>query len=236
MNRRVFLSILLIAGIGTVAVAGDDYREKRLALTMDVSRYARADDIVLHARVLGAMSRTPRHEFVPEDLRHLAYANQPLPIGHGQTISQPYIVALMSNLLQVEPGDTVLEVGTGSGYQAAVLADMGVFVQSIEIVAALAEKARDCLSRLDYHAVTVHVGDGYLGLPDLAPFDGIIVTAAPDHVPQPLLDQLKPDARLVIPVGPRHDTQDLRVLTRAEDGGVNEEHVVRVRFVPLVRE
>ena len=191
----------------------------------------------LSPAVLAALDRAPRHLFVPADLQTVAYANNPLPIGHDQTISQPYIVALMTELLETAPGDTVLEVGTGSGYQAAVLAELGVVVHSIEIVPALARRARRDLAAAGYAgSVTVHEGDGYAGLPDLAPFDGVIVTAAPDHVPGPLLEQLAPGGRLVIPVGSAGGHQELLVLTKSADGAVHRERVTGVRFVPLTRE
>ena len=152
--------------------------------------------------VLAAMWRVPRERMVPERYRDRAYADHPLPIGHGQTISQPYVVAVMTRALRVREGDRVLEVGTGSGYQAAVLAEMGARVYTIEIVPELAERARRTLADLGYaDRVTVRTGDGYAGWPEHAPFDAIIVTAAPDHVPQPLVDQLAPGGRLVIPVG-----------------------------------
>ncbi len=197
---------------------------------------ARAGRPELSPAVLAAMTRTPRHLFVPADLQFEAYADRPLPIGHGQTISQPYIVALMTGLLAVSPGDTVLEVGTGSGYQAAVLAEMGVTVHSIEIVVPLARRARRDLAAAGYaDRVTVHEGDGYAGLPDLAPFAGVIVTAAPDHVPPPLIEQLKPGGRLVIPVGPAGHDQELLVVVKGKDGVVRSERVLGVRFVPLTR-
>jgi len=183
------------------------------------------------ARVLEAMRTVPRHRFVPADLRHAAYADGPLPIGHGQTISQPYIVAVMTELLAPEPDDVVLDVGTGSGYQAAVLAQLVKRVYSIEIVPELASAARRQLEALGYANVEVITGDGWAGLPALAPFDGILVAAAPPEVPQALLDQLAVGARLVIPVG-RWD-QDLRVYERTEQG-IEQRTIFGVRFVPLV--
>ncbi len=184
-------------------------------------------------RVLEAMRAVPRHRFVPEGAQREAYRDSPLPIGDGQTISQPYIVALMTELLDVGPGDRVLEIGTGSGYQAAVLAAMGVEVFSIEIRRGLCERAQELLGELGYAGVMVRCGDGYGGWPDEAPFDGIVVTAAPEHVPDPLLDQLGEGARMVIPVGAFY--QELRVITRA--GGVYQERsVIPVRFVPMTGE
>jgi protein-L-isoaspartate(D-aspartate) O-methyltransferase len=186
---------------------------------------------VRDVRVLEAMRKVPRHRFVPESQRAQAYEDRPLPIGLGQTISQPYIVALMSELAGVKPGDTVLEVGTGSGYQAAVLAEMGVKVFSIEIIEPLAKRAKATLSGLGYaKKIDVRHGDGYAGWPEHAPFDAIVVTAAPPNIPQPLKRQLKVGGHLVIPVG-KHFQSLLRV-TRTKDG-FREESVIPVRFVPM---
>jgi protein-L-isoaspartate(D-aspartate) O-methyltransferase len=183
-------------------------------------------------RVRSAMRRIPRDRFVPADLQHAAYEDSPLPIGFGQTISQPYIVAYMSELLQVEPHHRVLEIGTGSGYQAAVLAELAREVYTIEIVPELGARARDLLAALGYTNVQVRVGDGYLGWPEQQPFDRIMLTAAPTRVPQPLIDQLAVGGRLVAPVGDAD--QWIRVLTRTPDRIV-EETTIAVRFVPLVR-
>ncbi len=186
--------------------------------------------------VIEVMRRVPRHEFVPAEYRDQAYANHPLPIGYGQTISQPYIVALMTQELEVEAGDRVLEIGTGSGYQAAVLAELGVEVYTIEIIRPLAEAAEARLRRLDYENVHVRNADGYFGWPEEAPFDAIIVTAAPDHVPQPLLQQLNVGGRMVIPVGPVGGFQELWKITRVGEEDYRSESLGGVRFVPLVRE
>jgi protein-L-isoaspartate(D-aspartate) O-methyltransferase len=183
-------------------------------------------------RVLAAMRKVPRERFVPPEVAAHAYADQPLPIGYGQTISQPYIVAYMSEALEVEPDARVLEIGTGSGYQAAILGELAREVYTIEIVPELADRARAALESLGYGHVHVRHGDGYLGWPEQAPFDAIIVTAAPDHVPQPLIDQLKIGARLVIPVG--DFDQQMRILTRTTDG-IREMRTLPVRFVPLRR-
>lgn len=185
--------------------------------------------------VARALARVPRHEFVPSEYRHRSYENNPLPIGMGQTISQPTIVALMTDLLAVTATDTVLEVGTGSGYQAAILSQVVSVVHSVEIVPELAQSARKRLARLGYDNVIVHQGDGYMGLPENAPFDAIMVTAAAPQVPGPLLEQLKPGGHLVIPVGPAAYTQWLTVWTRDEDGLFHEEALLPVRFVPLTR-
>jgi len=182
-------------------------------------------------QVLEAMRTVPRHRFMPESQRSHAYDDRPLPIGDGQTISQPYIVALMSELADLEPGDKVLEVGTGSGYQAAVLAEMGVKVYSIEIVEPLAKRAKAVLDELGYaKSVEVRHGDGYAGWPEQAPFDAVIVTAAPPKIPEPLKQQLEVGGRLIIPVG-KHFQSLLRV-TRTKDG-FREESVIPVRFVPM---
>ena len=186
---------------------------------------------VKNPAVLAALRRVPRHEFVPASARLFAYDDRPLPIGEGQTISQPYIVGFMSELLQVQPGQRVLEIGTGSGYQAAVLAELGVEVYTIEIVEKLARDSRALLQRLGYEKVHVRAGDGYLGWPELAPFDRIVLTAAPTRVPQPLIDQLKPGGRLVVPEGVQE--QDLVLYTKSANGKLRRESVLSVRFVPM---
>jgi protein-L-isoaspartate(D-aspartate) O-methyltransferase len=185
--------------------------------------------------VIKAMNAVKRHRFVPKAFINRAYENNPLPIGYGQTISQPYIVALMSNLLALSPGDLVLEVGTGSGYQAAVLAEMGMFVHSIEIIRPLAESARDRLQAEGYRSVQTLVGDGYFGWEKKAPFDGIIVTAATDHIPPPLIAQLKNGGRMVIPVGGRFSVQQLVLVIKDNKGTVSTRQILPVRFVPLTR-
>ena len=184
------------------------------------------------ARVLKAMQTVPRHRFVPEELQFMAYTDTPLPIGHGQTISQPYIVALMSEVLSLHPGQRVLEIGTGSGYQAAILAQMGTMVYTIEIIPQLGALAQKTLQALGYKNVRVKIGDGYLGWPEAAPFDAIIVTCAPEHIPEPLKKQLGEGGRMVIPVGEK-DNQQLLLLTKQEEA-MREEKIVDVRFVPMV--
>jgi len=185
--------------------------------------------------VLQAMASVPRHEFVPDDYLDLAYSDQPLPIGHGQTISQPYIVALMTELLDLQAGDRVLEIGTGSGYQAAVLAELGVEVYSVEIIPELAESARELLDRIGYDQVQTLNADGYYGWEEHAPYDAIMVTAAPDHVPQPLVEQLSDGGRMVIPVGPVGWYQTLWLITK-ENGEVEYHNKGGVQFVPLTGE
>ena len=184
---------------------------------------------------LQAMGSVRRHDFVPPELASAAYDNRPLPIGSGQTISQPYIVALMTDLARVKKGDRVLEVGTGSGYQAAILAAMGATVHTIEIVPALAQTARERLARLGYREVFVVTGDGYEGIPAHAPYDSILVTAGAAHVPPALVKQLKPGGRIVIPVGDPFGYQELTVVEKAPDGSVKTRQVIPVRFVPLTR-
>lgn len=187
-------------------------------------------------QVLAALRKVPRHEFVPDGEKRYAYSDSPLPIGEGQTISQPYIVALMTELTRPDSSDRVLEVGTGSGYQAAVLAEIVEHVYTIEIEPTLAERAAEVLRGLGYSNVTVRTGDGYVGWEEHAPFDIIVVTAAPDHIPQPLLDQLKPGGRMVAPVGPVSSTQELRVFEKDAEGKVVARNVAAVRFVPLRRQ
>lgn len=186
-------------------------------------------------RVLAAMRQTLRHLFVGETQRPFAYDDRPLLIGGGQTISQPYIVARMTELARPQPSDRVLEIGTGSGYQAAVLSPLVAEVYSIEIDPELAAAARRRLRELGYRNITVRAGDGYLGWPESAPFDIIVVTAAPDHVPQPLLEQLKPGGRLVLPVGHAAATQELRLIEKNQDGKLRTSNIIPVRFVPLRR-
>ncbi len=183
--------------------------------------------------VLGALRKAPRPQFMPEAQRPHGWEDRPLPIGHGQTISQPSIVAMMTDLLRIEPGDKVLEVGTGSGYQAAILAEVGAEVYSIEIIEALAEQARERLQRLGYGKIHLRTGDGYHGWPEAAPFDGILVTAAASHVPPPLVKQLKPGGRMVIPVGGRFTLQYLMLIEKQDDGSVTTRQLLPVIFVPL---
>ncbi len=221
---------LLSAG---ASVAADEAARRAVLVDEVVATQARYGDRPFTPETLAALGRTERHLFVPAELRDAAYANRPLPIGYGQTISQPYIVALMTDLLRVGAGDRVLEVGTGSGYQAAVLAELDVEVFSIEIVAPLADQARRRLADLGYRRVNVRHGDGYHGWPEAAPFDAVIVTAAASHVPPPLVDQLRPGGRMVIPVGSRFHTQHLMLVEKGPDGTPTVRQLLPVRFVPL---
>jgi protein-L-isoaspartate(D-aspartate) O-methyltransferase len=219
------------SGQGTAAAPADSGFARARARMVEETIAARG---VTDSLVLAAMRRVPRHRFVPEAFQRDAYADHPLPIGEDQTISQPYIVALMTALLRLRPQERVLEIGTGSGYQAAVLAEITPHVYTIEILAPLAQRATAVLTELGYTSVQVRTGDGYRGWPEAAPFDAIVVTAAPDHVPQPLLDQLAPGGRLVLPVG--DEWQELKRITRKPDGTLAEESVIPVRFVPMTGE
>lgn len=205
--------------------------EEIRAMADDASDYARP----ISEKVLSVMAKVPRHRFVPTDEIGNAYYNYPLPIGHGQTISQPYIVSLMTELLALDKRDIVLEVGTGSGYQTAILAEMAGRVYSMEIVEPLAARAATLLSDLGYANVQVEFGDGSKGWPEHAPFDGIIVTAAAERVPQALLSQLKTGGRMVIPVGNRSQVQELILIAKGQDGMSHQKTILPVRFVPLTR-
>lgn len=227
---------LIVAMIDPAVIRSEESGtgETRFAELRDrmVAEQIRGRDVV-DPRVLAAMRKVPRHRFVPDRLLPEAYDDHPLPIGEGQTISQPYIVGIMSELMQLRGGERVLEVGTGSGYQAAVLAELAKEVYTIEILAPLAQRAAATLRELGYDGVKVRAGDGYLGWPEAAPFDAIIVTAAPDHIPQPLVDQLKIGGRLVIPVGEYY--QELLRCVKTPQGLLRES-IIPVRFVPLTGE
>jgi len=190
----------------------------------------------LNPGVIAAMEKVERHRFVPAALAAFAYFNRPLPIGHGQTISQPFIVALMTDLMGIKAGDKVLEIGTGSGYQAAVLAEIAASVYSIEIIEPLGKQAGERLQSLGYCNVQTRVGDGYYGWPEAAPFDAIMVTAAASHVPPPLIKQLKPGGRMVIPLGTQFMTQYLMLVEKQMDGSLTTRQILPVRFVPLTGE
>ena len=242
MPKRIWpLVLALLVAVAPVAASGgQDYAESRRVLIESIEDDVRATTAYigkarLDDRVMAAMARVPRHEFVPERVRRYAYENRPLPIGYGQTISQPYIVALMTDLLALGEDSVVLEIGTGSAYQAAVLAELVARVYTIEIVEPLGSAARRRLARLGYDNVEVRIGDGYDGWAEHAPFDAIMVTAAASHVPPPLLGQLKPGGRLVIPVGDRFFTQQLILIEKRDDGALTTTQMLPVRFVPLVR-
>jgi len=226
------------AGPPAQAQAQDAYEPQRKRMVEEIAELARETRFetgraALSERVMAAMAAAPRHELVPADQKAIAYANRPLPIGLGQTISQPFIVALMTDLMEVKPGDRVLEIGTGSGYQAAVLAELAATVYTVEIVESLAREAAGRLNQLGYRNVVAKVGDGYLGWPEHAPFDAIMVTAAPREVPQPLIEQLKPGGRLVVPVGRQAAGQALLLIEKKSDGTVMRRYILAVSFVPL---
>ena len=229
------LACLLL--IISVAVQADDYAAARQSMIDELQVYAKlardTDASRLSDAVLKAMNTVERHRMVPASQIPYAYENRPLPIGHGQTISQPYIVALMTELIEPEADDVVLEVGTGSGYQAAVLAELVEQVYSIEIIEPLATQAKYRLKSMGYSNVTTKLGDGYFGWEEHAPFDAIVVTAAASHVPPPLIEQLKPGGLMIIPVGGRFMTQTLLLLEKTDDGEIITRQYGAVRFVPL---
>ena len=245
MKRVHALLVLALLAVTTIPLAqaqlggpADENRrfeDERGRLVRSIRDYADPIGERASPEVLGAIRAVPRHLFVPAAQRSESYGDYPLPIGEDQTISQPSLVALMTHLLRPKKGDVMLEVGTGSGYQAAILSRLVGRVYSVEIVEPLARQAANRLAQLGYANVNVRHGDGYAGWPEAAPFDGIIVTAGAPHVPKPLLDQLKPGGRMVIPVGPAHSTQQLKLITKNSKGRVNEQVLIPVRFVPLTR-
>ena len=244
MNCRI-LNMLSMVGLCMVAVltvsplqADTDYAKSREKLIQSIEQSVRETASFIGVnkfdnRVMQTMSKVPRHEFVPKRFRSSAYKNQPLPIGYGQTISQPYIVALMTNLLLVKSTDKALEIGTGSGYQAAVLAELAGQVFTIEIIDELAKRASAVLDQQGYKNIKTRTGDGYYGWQEHAPFDVIVVTATSGHIPPPLIRQLKPGGRMVIPVGSRFMVQQLVLVEKDEKGKVSTRQILPVRFVPL---
>ena len=236
---RLLAAALVLALAGAQAAAtAQDFASERRAMVDEIAATVRevGTEIGQRAfdeRVLGAMAEVPRHAFVPADQVRSAYRNRPLPIGHGQTISQPFIVALMTDLARVEAGDRVLEVGTGSGYQAAVMARLAQAVYSIEIIEPLGLQAVQRLQKQGYGNVQVRTGDGYHGWEEHAPYDAILVTAAASHVPPPLIRQLKPGGRMVIPVGAAFMVQQLMLIEKNADGTVSTRQILPVAFVPL---
>ena len=235
MNKKWVSGVILLMGlILSPLMAGTDtpetpWAQKRREMVEDQIKARGVKD----RRVLEAMRKVERHLFVPSHLRHLAYEDYPLPIGEGQTISQPYIVALMTELLALKGMERILEIGTGSGYQAAILAELVKEVYTIEIMEPLARQSEILFRKLNYRNIKVKLGDGFLGWPELSPFDGIIVTCAPDKIPPPLLEQLAEGGRLVIPVGALR--QELKLVRKAK-GKIQEEDIIPVRFVPMLRE
>ena len=236
MRVPLIAAVMFATSVSAAEISDAEYARRRQALVEEITAEhaglpGRFDD-----RVVQAMATVPRHLFVPTVMQPFAYRNTPLAIGHDQTISQPYIVALMTDLLKPRKGDRVLEIGTGSGYQAAVLAGLVDTVYTIEIVAPLAAEARERLARLGYRNVQVRTGDGYKGWEEHAPFDSIMVTAGASEVPPPLLQQLKPGGRMVIPVGETHAVQSLTLIEKGADGKIRSRSIIPVRFVPLTRE
>jgi protein-L-isoaspartate(D-aspartate) O-methyltransferase len=238
-RQTLFGGLVLAAGGIMTAHAQDVFETPRRMLLEDIAQLTRDTRLetgraALSERTMAAMRKVPRHRFVlPGDERH-AYDDRPLPIGHGQTISQPFIVALMTDFMDVKPSDRVLEIGTGCGYQAAVLAELAREVYTIEIVEPLGREAAQRLQALGYRNVVTKIGDGYQGWAEYAPFDAIMVTAAAHAVPQPLVDQLKPGGRLVIPVGTQFGGQTLLLIEKGQDGKLTRREVLGVRFVPLI--
>lgn len=242
MQRGYPIQLLLASLLLVTATAAlpdeDDYARQRAELVRLIEKDVRntslyLDKEQLYPRILDAIGKVPRHKFVPLLRRSSAYLNRPLPIGHGQTISQPYIVAVMTDVLKPKKSDRVLEIGTGSGYQAAILAELVDQVYSIEIITALGEGASKRLRELNYHNVRTRIGDGYYGWEAYAPFDAIVVTAAASHIPPSLIRQLKPGGRMVIPVGGRFLVQQLMVVEKDSSGKVTTRQLLPVRFVPL---
>ncbi|MCG6967151.1 MAG: protein-L-isoaspartate(D-aspartate) O-methyltransferase [Chromatiaceae bacterium] len=238
MLRIWLVSLSIALGAGNAVCAADDSQAASARLWREVDEQisqlrSELGFDRLSPGVREVLVKVPRERFVPPGERHNAYANEPLPIGYGQTISQPLIVAVMTELLQVKRGDRIFELGTGSAYQAAVLDELGAEVYSVEIVPELGQRARQTLDELGHTAVNSRVGDGYFGWQEVAPFDAIIVTAASDHIPPPLLRQLKPGGRMVIPVGTRYSTQKLVLVSRDKRGAVRTRELLPVFFVPL---
>ena len=236
---RIAICLILLPALAAPA-DNPGYATARAAMTEEVQLYAMlardTEQATLNDDVMRSLATVERHEFVPQRERPFAYENRPLPIGYGQTISQPYIVALMTDLIEPDVDDVILEIGTGSGYQAAILAKLVKHVYSIEIIETLADEARARLARLGYENITTKLGDGYYGWQEHAPFDAIVVTAASSHVPPPLIQQLKAGGRMVIPVGGRFMTQQLLLLEKTADGEIVTRQLAPVRFVPLTGE
>jgi len=236
---RIAICLILLPALAAPA-DNPGYATARAAMTEEVQLYAMlardTEQATLNDDVMRSLATVERHEFVPQRERPFAYENRPLPIGYGQTISQPYIVALMTDLIEPDVDDVILEIGTGSGYQAAILAKLVKHVYSIEIIETLADEARARLARLGYENITTKLGDGYYGWQEHAPFDAIVVTAASSHVPPPLIQQLKAGGRMVIPVGGRFMTQQLLLLEKTADGKIITRQLAAVRFVPLTGE
>ncbi len=238
MRSIILFLCLVLCPLSAWSESDPDFERLRQELIREIKQDVREtaesigrDDF--QEKVFQALASVPRHRFVPEEHRHQAYQNRPLPIGYGQTISQPYIVALMTDLLDLEPEETVLEVGTGSGYQAAVLAELVRKVVTVEIIPELAEQAAERFQRLGIENIHAVQGDGYYGFPEEAPFHAIMVTAAGDHIPPPLIKQLEPGGRMVLPVGGPFMVQQLTLVRKDLNGEIHTEQLLPVRFVPL---
>jgi len=241
MYRMFYFLAMVFVLPGSPLFAQDEQQAERENMLREIRQMvmqtsAYIGKSALSDEVMAAMASVPRHAFVPKPLRAAAYLNRPLPIGQQQTISQPYIVALMSDLAGVDKHSVVLEIGTGSGYQAAVLAELAGHVYSIEIIESLGKQAEKRLGDLGYRNISIRIGDGYHGWREHAPFDAILVTAAPETIPPPLLEQLKPGARLVVPLGARRAVQSLTVITKTLDGKLQTRQILPVGFVPLTRQ
>ncbi|HYC94284.1 MAG TPA: protein-L-isoaspartate(D-aspartate) O-methyltransferase [Sphingomicrobium sp.] len=234
--KALFLAAILGVGCSQLGAGEESYSKARSRLAASIGDYAVPIGERADPRIVRQVATVPRHLFVPQSQRAEAYNDYPLPIGEDQTISQPSLVALMTHLLRPKRGDVMLEVGTGSGYQAAILSGLVRHVYTIEIVGPLARQSARRLNELGYRNVTVRHGDGYAGWPAHAPFDGIIVTAGADHVPKPLIDQLKVGGRMVIPVGSTPEGQRLKLTTKDSRGKIRERVIIAVRFVPLTRD
>jgi protein-L-isoaspartate(D-aspartate) O-methyltransferase len=240
MRKVTVVALAIVMSTAALVAAADPFAAARGRMIREIEEDVRFTSRAtgrpaLNSAVMNAMRTVPRHQFVPPGLQNVAYANRPLPIGHGQTISQPYIVALMTDLLRVGRNDVVLEVGTGSAYQAAILSPLVKQVYTVEVIEPLAKQAAERLQTLGYSNVTVRHADGYNGWKEAAPFDAIIVTAAATHIPPPLIQQLKPGGRMVIPVGGPFATQSLMMVEKTAEGKVRTREVLPVTFVPLTR-
>ncbi len=238
MLKATKFIFFLLSGLYISIISADDFAMQRQQLVKEIDAEVKAtslylDKEALDPKVMAAIATVPRHLFVPEHQRANAYENRPLPIGYGQTISQPYIVAIMTDLLKVNEQSKVLELGTGSGYQAAILSQLVAKVFTIEIVEPLGKKAKQHLANLGYDNVQVKIGDGYYGWEEQAPFDAIIVTAAASHIPPPLIKQLKKGGNMIIPVGTAFMTQQLLLITKQQDGKITSKQILPVRFVPV---
>ena len=237
-NKLTRTVIFLSCCLAPPVLYADDYQMARQQMVKIISEDVKETSLYLNKqaldpRIMEVIGTVPRHQFVPENERDRAYLNRPLPIGHGQTISQPYIVAIMTDMLKLTPESKVFELGTGSGYQAAILSGLADQVFTIEIIKTLGEQARERLQKLGYDNVQVKTGDGYYGWEEHAPFDAIIVTAAGSHIPPPLIKQLKPGGHMVIPVGSRFMTQQLLLISKQDDDKLVTRQIIPVRFVPL---